>query len=215
MIVKFDTSKPFKLLNIEEEFHNAKCFICGKNSESRIFYDIGNDSNCVCCDCESLLEGMFKDYLIAESNFDKSQLVKKLDVFREKTFAQLERLSNCKGFSYYSQIEIVDYFDNTYSLEDIQQNNIADSLRYNYCYNQMIRQMQETYGETPFVVRFFYAPDFYDELGEYERESDTICGIAKIYNNGTTVIFGDKKIVLERSKYHSGDYNFSINECLE
>lgn len=216
MVVKFDANKPFKLIESESDIRVAKCFLCGRQADSRIYYDCLDNGNCICFKCENDLKGIFKDYLLATSNFNESTLVEMLDKFNKETLQQLKRHSEFKGYKYCREVDIVDYFDDTYFLEEIQQSNIFYSWKYEYCYNQMIKYMEETYNEKPFVVKFFKTPDYYDEEGEYLRESDAICGIAKINNNGTTVIFGDSKIVLERSKYNNyDDHCFETKKCIE
>ncbi len=215
MIVKFDASKPFKWSDIDSEGSIAKCFFCGKNANSQIFYYGYDNGNCICLECKEAIKGIFKDYLLIKANFDESRLSEILENFRDETIAQLKSHSAFRGFKYCREVEIVDDFEDTYTLEEIQQSNVFYSLKYSYCYNQMIRYMEKTFHEAPIIVRFFTTPDYYDESEEYPTGSDTVCGIAKIYNNGTTVIFGDMEIVLKNSKYSNDYYGFETQECIE
>lgn len=200
MVVRFDASKPFKKCDYDTDLHTVKCCLCGEQSDTRIFYDALQNGNCVCKNCEGYLKGLFKDYLLAISESNKTKLNEKLQEFCEETLEQFE-YRQYNGYTCCREVEIVDNFEDTYSLEEIQQFNIVGSLRYLACYNQMITYMESHYSEKPYVIRFFKTDDFYDEYGENKKDDSAICGIAKVYNNGTTVIFGDSDLLLEKSKY--------------
>ena len=65
-------------------------FLCGQQAKSRIFYDGFENGNCICCNCEDQLKGMFKDYLLAESNFNKIALEELVEGLRNETITQLD-----------------------------------------------------------------------------------------------------------------------------
>ena len=202
MVVKFNGNKPFKMEEHQSNKLTTKCFLCGQQAKSRIFYDGFENGNCICCNCEDQLKGMFKDYLLAESNFNKTALEELVEGLRNETITQLDSQIHKEGYKYAQEVSIVDDFYDTLTLQEVQQNNIFYSIKYQFCYDKMINYMKNKYNEDPYIVRFFETTDYYDPEGLYRRDTNAICGIAKIYNNGTTVIFGDLKVVLDRSKYN-------------
>lgn len=117
MVVKFNGNKPFKMEEHQSNKLTTKCFLCGQQAKSRIFYDGFENGNCICCNCEDQLKGMFKDYLLAESNFNKTALEELVEGLRNETITQLDSQIHKEGYKYAQEVSIVDDFDDTLTLD--------------------------------------------------------------------------------------------------
>ncbi len=54
---------------------------------------------------------MFKDYLLAESNFNKTALEELVEGLRNETITQLDSQIHKEGYKYAQEVSIVDDFD--------------------------------------------------------------------------------------------------------
>ena len=72
---------------------------------------------------------MFKDYLLAESNFNKTALEELVEGLRNETITQLDSQIHKEGYKYAQEVSIVDDFDDTLTLQEVQQNNIFYSIK--------------------------------------------------------------------------------------
>lgn len=169
---------------------NDKCLICGEKKEYRIFYQLQNGKYYVCKDCENTIQGLFIDIILERSIEQGTSIDKVINDFSVKVHNLIETREKHKMYKYYIDGGILDDFDLYYSLEEICDKYPKRKNEFIIKEGQINRIMQKEVGEKPHTIKFFALPNFNDC-------SMDIYAVAKIWNNGTTFMFGDNSVILD------------------
>ena len=196
----------------------SKCCFCGDQITRGGMWAGKEHHLGICEKCSLYLIDWYVDALMDTSSFgamDLDQKKKEVCSIVEKRLEKKERLLeemdrkkglNKLGIKYYSELGIIDFFGLTLSAEELKgrlddESSYGSNLDIGYgtieeedidrAIEQVTSIVTKEWGEPPHIIRFFGIPVF-DNL------SFTLCIIAKIENNGSTIVFTKNKKVLEK-----------------
>ena len=209
----------------------SHCCLCGEQITHGGMWAGDEHHLGICKECSPSLIDWYVDTIMDTTDFEKMSLEeKKKEVFEvverrlEKKEGLLQQMSKDKGLhklgiKYYSELGIIDYFGLTLSVNEMKErleevspfgSNLAlgygvfESDDIDIAVEQIRNLIDEKWGEPPHTVRFFGVPDFGDL-------NFTLCAIAKIENNGSTIVFSANKKILKFLD-DSGFMDPTINE---
>jgi len=195
----------------------SQCYFCGEQITHGGMWAGDEHHLGVCKECSPLLIDWYVDTVMDTTGFEKLNLdEKKKEVFNvverrlEKKEGLLKQMNKDKGLHklgirYYSELGIIDYFGLTLSVDEMKGrlkevspfgSNLAlgygvfESEDIDIAVEEIKSLIDKKWGESPHTVRFFGVPDF-DGL------NFKLCAIAKIENNGSTIIFSENKKILQ------------------
>lgn len=195
----------------------SQCYSCGKQITHGGMWAGDEYHLGVCKECSPHLINWYIDTVKDTTSFEKLSLdEKKKEVFKvverrlEKKEGLLKQMREDKGLrkigiKYYSELGIIDYFGLTLTANELKERleeaspfgsnldlgyGVFESDDIDIAVEEIKNLIDEKWGEPPHTVRFFGVPDFGDL-------NFTLCAIAKIENNGSTIVFSENKKIIQ------------------
>lgn len=195
----------------------SQCYSCGEQITHGGMWAGDEYHLGVCKECSLHLINWYIDTVMDTTSFEKLSLdEKKKEVFKvverrlEKKEGLLKQMREDKGLrkigiKYYSELGIIDYFGLTLTANELKERleeaspfgsnldlgyGVFESDDIDIAVEEIKNLIDEKWGEPPHTVRFFGVPDFGDL-------NFTLCAIAKIENNGSTIVFSENKKIIQ------------------